>query len=114
MPNPNRVRPYPSCGLKYRFPKSTLFYTPSTGSSTKLPTGLRSKSDVFRVELRRAPDFEWMSVNQQQFIKISPFFDLLATDEQSTHEKWKIDIKWDGGRYIDVSIYHCQIMIDFI
>ena len=49
----------------FRFKHPLMICQPrSTGSSTKLPTGLRSKSDVFRVELRRAPDFEWMSVNR--------------------------------------------------
>ena len=85
-----------------------------TGTWIKLPTEFRSKSNVFLIEPRRTPGFEWASINRYKSIRISSFFVLLSTDEQSQHEKWNFEIKRDGGCYKYVFIYHCTIMIDFI
>ena len=96
------------------FQSRPYFFTPFTGGCIKTRSEFRQKSDTLRIELQRTPDFEWMSINRWQSIKTSSIFVLLATDEQSTHEKWKFDLKRDGGRDIYVSIYHCQIMIEFM
>ena len=69
---------------------------------------------TIRIEFYRTPGFESMYINRWEFIKISSFLVLIGTDEQSWHDNGNQNKKRTGDvTNMYVSMYHCQIMIDF-